>query len=49
MGRSETAPVHKQIEGKAGEVMQAGDKRAMGGNSCRQRLLLTFLSPPLST
>lgn len=50
MGRSKTAPVHKQIEGKAGEIMQEGDKRAMGGgNSCRQRLLLTFLSPSSST
>lgn len=31
MGRSKTAPVHKQIEGKAGEIMQEGDKRPMGG------------------
>lgn len=30
MGRSKTAPVHKQIEGKAGEIMQEGDKGAMG-------------------
>lgn len=33
MGRSDTAPVHKQIEGKAGEIMQEGDKRAMGGET----------------
>lgn len=33
MGRSKTAPVHKQIEGKAGEIIQEGDKRPMGGET----------------
>lgn len=30
MGRSKTAPAHKQIESKAAEIMQEGDKRPMG-------------------
>ena len=30
MGRSKTASANKQIESKAGEIMQEGDKRPMG-------------------
>lgn len=30
IGRSKTASAHKQIESKAGEIMQEGDKRPMG-------------------
>lgn len=29
-GRSKASTVHKQIESKAAEIMQEGDKRAMG-------------------
>lgn len=30
MGRSKAASAHKQIESKAGEIMQEGDKRPTG-------------------
>lgn len=30
MGRSKAASANKQIESKAGEIMQEGDKRPMG-------------------
>lgn len=30
MGRSKTAPAHKQMESKVAEIMQQGDKRPMG-------------------
>lgn len=30
MGRSKTASTHKQIESKAAQIMQEGDKRPLG-------------------
>lgn len=30
MGRSKTASAHKQMESKAAQIMQEGDKRPMG-------------------
>ena len=45
MGRSKAASAHKQIESKAGGDNARRRQETDGGNSCRQRLLLTF--PPL--
>lgn len=42
MGRSKTAPAHKQIEGKGGEIMQVGDKRQMGGKQLSPETFIDF-------
>lgn len=41
-GRSKMIPAHKQIGGKAGEIMQEGDKRETGGKQLSPETFIDF-------
>lgn len=47
IGRSNMAPVHKQIEGKEGEIMQEGDKETdgKGGGKLSPETFIDFSLP----